>query len=224
MLFDLQGKRRRVVQGTYAMLAILMGGGLVLFGVGSSASGGLLDAFKGGNGADTSGNDLIQKRIDRNEKKLKVTPTSEPVLEALVRDHYNLAASKVGPNAQSFSGDARKELVLAGQSWEAYLKATKRPDPSLANTALQIYDPTALNKPKSGQQAALILARAQNSPEAYVKVVQWAALNKDTRTADLAAQKAEDLAPKSQRKQVRAAVKQAKAPPPTGAQGTSAGG
>ena len=34
MLFDLRGRRRRAVQGTYLMLAVLMGGGLVLFGVG----------------------------------------------------------------------------------------------------------------------------------------------------------------------------------------------
>ena len=48
MLFDLQGKRRRVVQGTYLVLAILLGGGLVLFGVGSgNISGGLFDAITG---------------------------------------------------------------------------------------------------------------------------------------------------------------------------------
>ena len=45
MLFDLRGRRRRAVQGTYLMLALLMGGGLVLFGIGGSVSGGLLDAF-----------------------------------------------------------------------------------------------------------------------------------------------------------------------------------
>ena len=117
-----------------------------------------------------------------------------------------------------------QELVKADRDWTLYLKVAKRPDPSLANTALQIYDPTALNRPKSGQKAALILARSQNTPEAYLKVVQWASLAKDTRTADLAGQKAEDLAPKSQKKQVKAAVKQAKAPPQAGAQTTGAGG
>ena len=48
MLFDLQGRRRRMVQATYLILAVLMGGGLVLFGVGSgSISGGLFDALTG---------------------------------------------------------------------------------------------------------------------------------------------------------------------------------
>jgi hypothetical protein len=36
MLFDLRGRRRRVVQVTYLMLALLLGGGLVLFGIGGS--------------------------------------------------------------------------------------------------------------------------------------------------------------------------------------------
>ena len=46
MLFDLRGRgRRRTVQVIYLSLALLMGGGLVLFGIGSDQSGGLVDAF-----------------------------------------------------------------------------------------------------------------------------------------------------------------------------------
>ena len=45
MLFDLRGRgRRRTVQTIYLTLAVLMGGGLVLFGIGGSVSGGLFDA------------------------------------------------------------------------------------------------------------------------------------------------------------------------------------
>ena len=36
MLFDLKGKRKRLVQVVYLGLAILFGGGLVLFGVGGT--------------------------------------------------------------------------------------------------------------------------------------------------------------------------------------------
>src|SRR3954449_7646968 len=46
MLFDLRGAhRRRVVKIVYIALALLMGGGLVLFGVGGAVSGGLVDAI-----------------------------------------------------------------------------------------------------------------------------------------------------------------------------------
>src|SRR5215208_2066086 len=55
MLFDLKGRRRRVVQVTYVGLAVLMGGGLVLSGIGSDASGGLLDALVGGDSSTDQG-------------------------------------------------------------------------------------------------------------------------------------------------------------------------
>src|SRR5256886_6259674 len=49
MLFDLRGRgRRRTIQAIYVTLAILMGGGLVFFGIGGNTSGGLFDAFKSG--------------------------------------------------------------------------------------------------------------------------------------------------------------------------------
>ena len=62
MLFDLRGKRRRLVQFTYLMLALLMGGGLVLFGIGGDVSGGLFNAFEDG-GGNGSGNQAIEDRI-----------------------------------------------------------------------------------------------------------------------------------------------------------------
>ena len=55
MLFDLQSRgRRNFVKVIYLGLAILMGGGLVLFGIGTgTGGGGLLDVFNGG-GSSTS--------------------------------------------------------------------------------------------------------------------------------------------------------------------------
>ncbi len=48
MLFDLRGRgRRRTVQVIYLGLAVLMGGGLVLFGIGGATPGGLFDAVSG---------------------------------------------------------------------------------------------------------------------------------------------------------------------------------
>ena len=67
MLFDLRGRRRRAVQATYLTLAVLMGGGLVFFGIGGSVSGGLLDAFKSGNGNNSNVGGAVQKRNDRNK-------------------------------------------------------------------------------------------------------------------------------------------------------------
>ena len=223
MLFDLQGKRRRVVQATYLMLAVLMGGGLVLFGIGGDVSGGLFDAFSERGGGNGSGNTLIQDRVEENEKKVKANPASEAARKALARDYYSLAATlPVGEDGR-VPAEGQDELRKAAANYQAYLALEpKRPDPSLALTALQIYDPNALNQPDEAQEAAALRAQVLNDPESYLALVQYATLAGDTRTADLAAQKAVDLAPKRQRKAVKVAAEQAKAPAGAGgAQGAT---
>jgi hypothetical protein len=205
MLFDLRGRRRRAVQATYLTLAVLMGGGLVFFGVGSGASGGLFDALGGGGGG--GGNNLTQKRIDRNEKRAAVG--SVPAMKELVRDYYQQATQKTDASAVGFPKEAQGDLRKAGFWWQRYVKAVKgKPNASLARVAVQIFDPTALNRPAGGRDAALIVAEATNDPSAYLQVVQFAGLAGDKRTAALAAKKAVDLAPKDQKQAVEQQAKQ----------------
>jgi hypothetical protein len=224
MLFDLRGRRRRAVQATYLTLAVLMGGGLVLFGIGGNVSGGLFDAFKGGGGS--SGDQQAQKRVTRERKALARNPNDIATLKALVRDEHALATSKLPQNAIAYPKDAKGELRAASTYWQRYLKLEKgKPDPSLAGVALQLYDPTALNQPKLAVQAATIVAESQPNSASYIKVVQYASLAGDKRTADLAGQKAIQLAPKDGRKAVQAQVKQSKqAGKQAAAQGAGQGG
>jgi hypothetical protein len=225
MLFDLQGRRRRVVQATYLTLAVLMGGGLVLFGIGSDVSGGLSEVFKGGEGGG-GGNDVIEKRIDRNEEALQRNPRSEAARKRLVRDYYQLAVAQTSGDSTGFPEDARDDLAKAAANWRAYLGLEpERPDPSLAGVALQIFDPAALNRPKEAQEAASVVAEARNNSNAYLNLVQYARLAGDTRTADLAGEKAVDLAPRGEKKTVRDQLKQLEAAQAAGgAQGGAAGG
>jgi hypothetical protein len=222
MLFDLQGKRRRVVQGTYLMLALLMGGGLALVGVGSDIQGGLLDAFGGGGSNNGSGNSVVQKRVDANEKKVAVSPRDAALRKALSRDYYQLATGQASADG-TFPSDAKDELRKSAANWQAYLALNPpKPDASLARVALQVYNPGALNKPSQAEEAARLIAQEESTVNAYLNLVQYATLAKDTRIADLAASKAVDLAPAAQRKQVRAQIKQLKQPPSTsGAQGAT---
>jgi hypothetical protein len=207
VLFDLRGKRRRMVQVTYLLLALLMGGGLVLFGVGGSVSGGLLDAFKGGGGS--SGNDAIEERIDKQEERLQSSPQNTAVLQELVREYYQLATAQQTQGAVQFSADSRDELRKAASYWQRYLNAEKEnPSPDTALFALRIYDVGALNQPKEAQKAASLVAESQNDPTSYLQLAAYAQLAKDQRTADLAAQKAVDLAPKDQKKDVRQQAEQ----------------
>jgi hypothetical protein len=214
MLFDLRGRRRRVVQATYLMLALLLGGGLVLFGIGGDVSGGLLNAFdSGGGGGDA--NSAIEERIDRQEERLQANPQNTALLQSLVRDYYSLATTQQQSGATEFPDDAKDELRKAGAYWERYENAANDdPNPDTARYALNIYDVGALNQPKRAAEAARIIAAATNDPAAYLQLVAYAALAKDKRTADLAAQKAVELAPKNQRKQVKAQAEALKQPQP----------
>jgi hypothetical protein len=213
MLFDLRGRRKRAVQVTYLFLALLMGGGLVLFGVGGSVSGGLLDAFKG-SGGGSNGDSALQDQVDKGEERLAKTPRNEAVLQNLVRDYYALATSQRESGTVGFPDDAKDDLRKADGYWQRYLTAAKGdPSPEAASVALQIYAPTALNKPKELQKAGAILAKDSNDVASYLRLVSYAAAAGDTRTADLAAKKAVDLAPKAQRKEVKQQAEELKKPP-----------
>jgi hypothetical protein len=212
MLFDLRGRRRRAVQATYLTLAVLMGGGLVLFGIGGDVSGGLFDAFS--DRSDSGGvAPVVERRVEANEKRLKASPENTALLKELVRDQYSLATAQTPSGSTGFPKEAKDELRKADVYWQRYIKAEQgEPDPSLATVALQLYDPSALNKPREALQAATIVARSENDAATYLRVVQYAALAGDKRTADLAATKAVDLAPKDQRKAVKAQAEQLKNP------------
>jgi len=213
MLFDLRGRRRRAVQATYLMLAVLMGGGLVLFGIGGDVSGGLLDAFKGGGGG-SSGNSALQDQVDRQEERLAKSPQNQAVLQNLVRDYYSLATSQRDSGSIGFPDDAKDELRKSGDYWQRYTAVVKgEPNADTARYALQVYDVGALNRPKQASRVAAIIAQDSNDVASYLRLVAYAARAGDTRTADLAAKKAVDLAPKAERKQVEQQAKALKKPP-----------
>src|SRR3954465_2924552 len=139
MLFDLKGKRRRTVQGVYLMLAILMGVGLVAFGIGSGVNGGLSDLFSGGGGSN-KGDEIIQKKIDTANKQLQANPKSTSALAEVIRGHYQLATAQSDPNTGQFTNDASGALREAAAAWEKYLATNpKKPDLGLARVMVQAY-------------------------------------------------------------------------------------
>ena len=226
MLFDLKGRRRHVVQGTYLLLAVLMGGGLVLFGIGGGTSGGLLDAFKGGGGG-SSQNSVLEQRIETAQKQLQANPQNQAALSEMIRSNYQLAQAKADPNTGAFTAEAKKNLEQASTAWKRYLASNPdKPDITLASFMLQAYGEFGLNQPANAQRAAEIVAAQQNSSAAYVQLVRYATLAGDTRTQKLAAGKALDLAPKGQRGSVKKLLEQAQAPATsqTGSGGSGSGG
>jgi hypothetical protein len=214
MLFDLRGRRRRAVQATYLMLAVLMGGGLVLFGIGGDVSGGLFDAI-GGNSTGGGGNGQLEKRIERQQETLKSSPGNEAALAELVRLNYQVAASQVPSGTSKVPEEGQDDLRKAGAYWERYVKAKQgEPDAGLARIALFVYNEDGLNQPDKAKEAVRVLAAQANDTQTYLLLVRYATAAGDKRTAQLAAQKAIDLAPKDQRKQVEKVAKQMQTPAP----------
>jgi hypothetical protein len=213
MLFDLRGRRRRVVQATYLTLAVLLGGGLVLFGIGGDVSGGLFDAFSDRSGGGGNPNQALEERIDRLERRVQANPNNQAALQELVRDYYQLAANQQESGGNPFPEESKDELRKAASAWQRYVDSLEgQPNAATATYALRVYDVAALNQPKEAQKAAAILAEEQNDSTSYLQLVAYAALAGDTRTADLATQKAVDLAPKDQKKAVKQQAERLKQP------------
>jgi hypothetical protein len=216
MLFDLRGRRRRAVQATYLTLAILMGGGLVLFGIGGDVSGGLFDAFSDRSGGGDT-NQQLERRIENQQKRLAADPSNEAVLAELVRLNYQGASTTIPSGGGAVPEEGKDDLREAARYWERYVQATDgEPDPGLARLALFVFDTTGLNQPEKAKEVARVLAADANDSQSYLRLVQISTAAGDTRTAQLAAQKAIDLAPEGQRKQVERLAEQLQKPAPEG--------
>jgi hypothetical protein len=202
MLFDLQGRRRRVVQVTYVGLALLMGGGLVLSGIGSDASGGLLDAFIGGD--DGASKDESQKpfnnQIKAAEAKLRTNPKDAAALATLVRAHFGLAGLEQETDDQTgatiVTDKGQAEMQKAAAAWKRYMATgPERIDTGLAATAIQIYRVIGLPESQEDKNELFVaparsIAEQENSVDAYIRLVAVATQAGDTRTAGLAERKA----------------------------------
>ena len=128
MLFDLKGKRKRLVQVVYVGLAILFGGGLVLFGVGGNVSGGLIDAFKGSG----SGRHQRLQRPGRSapSAERRANPREPEAWLAVVRAQFNLASSPEGSDAETgpLTDRGQQAIIEVAQAWERYLRLKPEED------------------------------------------------------------------------------------------------
>lgn len=226
MLFDLQGKRRRLIQATYLTLAVLMGGGLVLFGVGSDVQGGLADIFSGG-GSGGSASPAIEEQLEDAQERLEANPDDPEALADAARANYQLATA-TDAEAQAagalFAADAEPRLEAAADAFERYLDVVEgKPDEGLAALLIQVYGEQGLNEPEMAVRAAEIVAAQSETAQAYLVLAQYAALAGNEQKARQAGDKAAALAPKAQRRQVEqqvealiAAASAAQAPPAEG--------
>jgi hypothetical protein len=215
MLFDLRSRgRRRTVQGVYLFLAILLGGGLVLFGVGAgNGLGGLLNAFNGG--GSTSGQKAVVSQQEKNAiRATQVSPDSAQAWANLVQARWTAAGQGANYNSSTgqFTASGLNELKLASQDWQRYLQLTKNPDPNLAVLAARAY---AGQQNYAGEASAWDIETLADPSAAKgfecLAVSAYAA--GQTRKGDLASAKAVSLVPKSQQTLLKQAINQAKTTP-----------
>lgn len=207
MLFDLQGKRRRLIQATYLTLAILMGGGLVLFGIGSDVQGGLADIFTSGDSSSAS--PALEDQLEDAQERLEANPDDAEALADVARLNYSLATADPEARATGaiFAPDAQPRLEAAADAFERYLELEPdRPDDALAFSMIQVYGEQGLNQPEMAAQAAAIVAQERQSTQFYLLLAQYAAMAGDDRQAELAGRRAVELAPEAQRQQVERQV------------------
>jgi hypothetical protein len=214
MLFDLRGRgRRRTIQGVYLGLALLMGGGLVLFGVGTgTGGGGLLNAFSG-NGSNNQ-NQVVSQQEQSALKAVKLNPSSPQAWSSLVEARWTAANQGSNFNAATatFTASGTKELNGAIQAWQRYLQLTKTPDPNVAIFAARAY---ASLKNYSGEAAAweIETVASPTQPKGFECLALSAYAAKQTRKGDLAATKFLSLVPKAQRPMLKTQIQQAKTQP-----------
>lgn len=209
MLFDLRGRgRRRTVQAIYLSLAILMGGGLVLFGIGSTQSGGLFDALSGSSGGQ-SATEGIDKRIAVAIAATKARPQDpEPWAQLAALRFQRAGIDEISADGR-YTADGLRRLRLASAAWERHLALDpKQPNVRTAKFMVQAYEAGGLNQLDKAVQAKQIVTAAEQPPNSnlYAQLAELAYRAKDLRTAGLAADRAVSLAPPAQRKQLRAAL------------------
>ncbi len=206
MLFDLRGgHRRRAVKVVYIGLAVLIGGGLILFGVGAgTGGGGLLNAAtenEGSNGAS------FAKQIEKYEKQTRTQPSNIAAWEKLTAAQLHEAGGEGYVNQQTGvpTAKGRELFAKASRSWERYL-ALNPPTPSLelAKLMLRVYGAEGLNQPASAVQVLQIVVAAEpKNASYYAALAEYAYKAKNARVGDLAAEKAVALAPAAERARVK---------------------
>lgn len=201
MLFDLQSRgRKNFVKVIYLGLAVLMGGGLLLFGIGTGTNqSGFFDLL---NNNGTSAKTQFSNAEKQAQRAVRLRPADAAAWDALARARYQSA--EYDDQKQTFTDNGKKKLRSASQAWRRYLALNPpHPDAAVARMMANAYSETGLNDAASAADALEIVAAADPSAANYASLAQYAYTAGQTRKGDLAAAKAVQLAPKAQRSLVK---------------------
>jgi len=211
MLFDLRGRgRRRTVKTIYIGLALLIGVGLVGFGVGGGLSGGgILNATSNNEGA---GGASFASKIKKYEKLTVKQPTNPANWELLAKNLLHEAGNEGYVTSTGAPTTKGKALYRrASQAWIGYLAQNPaNPNPELAQLVYVIYGESGLNEPAKAVQALNYVVERRPTAAYYAQLAEFAFKAKNERLGDLAAAKAVSLAPAGERARVKSELDEVK--------------
>ena len=232
MLFDLRGRgRRRAVKAIYLSLAILMGGGLVFFGIGGDVQGGLFDAFDDSQ-SQGAGDDVVAQRLERAEAAVKANPRDAAAWASLAVVRFQTANSAENYNATAGAYTANGERILreARDAWNRHVQlagddvnteVANKMAIALGQTGLQDYDAAV-----AAQEIVIEDEGDDVAPAWYAQLAVLADLAGQSRKSTLAEERAVELADtKAEKDEIRAQIALAKqqsqqAPEPVGGEQT----
>lgn len=211
MLFDLRGRgRRRTVRIIYTGLAVLMGVGLVGFGVGGGfGSGGLLNAASNNEGSSHAS---FSSQIKTYRKLTQTQPGNAVAWEKLTAAQLHEAGGEAYISNGQLTSKGRELFTQTAHSWNRYLALNPpNPSPELAQEMVRVFGQEGLNEPAEAVRVMQIVVAARPTSAAlFAALAQYAYEAHNTRVGDLAAQKALSLVPTARRARMRLELAQVK--------------
>jgi hypothetical protein len=200
MLFDLRGRgRRRTVRVIYVGLALLMGVGLIGFGVGGGVGGGgLLTGSSNSEGANKAS---FASQIKKYQKLVAKQPSDVSAWESLTSAQLHEAGGEAYVANNKLTSKGKELFSQVAQSWNSYL-ALNPPKPSLtlAKEMVRVFGEEGLNQPAAAVTVLQIVVAAEpQSASLFGALAEYAYKAHNTRQGDLASTKAVSLAPSADR-------------------------
>jgi hypothetical protein len=219
MLFDLRGRgRRRSVQVIYLGLALLIGGGLVLFGVGAGAGGGgLLSSLTGSEGTSHSS---FSASIEKYEKLTQQQPSNAHAWEQLTLARLHEAGGEEYVTTSGLTSKGKELFNKIAESWSRYIALNPiKPNPEIAQEMVRVYGEEGLNEPAEAVKVLQIVIPVEHGRSSsylstlYAELAEYAYKAKDSNTGDLASARAVALSPHEDRKRLENELAEVKKQP-----------
>jgi hypothetical protein len=230
MLFDLRSRRRRtMVKVVYGGLALLIGLGLIGFGIGTGFNfGGLFTAAANGGGGTAAGNSIATKAMVRAERSAAADPSSPAAWAAAGKAAYAVATLPTNyVPGKGYTKTGFPVLAKVKTAWNRYVAlAPANPDNTFANEVVVAFGsaPAGIQDWATAESAQEIVTQISPTYGEYEYLAYFAYLAKEISRGDLAAARAIAVAPKGLRKQVATSMRNIRnsALGVTGASGTTA--